>query len=150
MKLRDLLIEKLSETTLFEMAFSRQEAWRRVSGLTRPIASHIVKLLIMPYSGDRQHWKNEIENWLNGEHGLSEIILKPQNRRLALQEYRDWMILQPEVTINDKHFRMYKKQYPDEKIVVSPTIQLDFDHVMEAIVRLLAANEYVDMDEILK
>lgn len=145
-KLKELLAEWLQSTALFEMAYSRQKAWRKVTGLASPLSDHIIKLMVMPNSRDRSHWKKEINEWL---FDLSRIILKPENRRLSLQTYWDWLVDEPEIDAVDT-VRYLKVQYKNEQYIIPPTLQQDFQQTMRLICNLLAANEPIDLDELIK
>ncbi|MGI0076351.1 MAG: hypothetical protein ACREAU_02970 [Nitrosopumilaceae archaeon] len=144
MKLKELLAEWLEQTELFEMAYSRQDAWRIVNGLSYPLAEHIVKILIMPNSEHIIHWKKEIVQWIGK---MQDIILKPQNRRLKFEEYKQWLISQPEYQAKRIADRI-KSQYKNEKITISPTLELDFQHIVLKIVYDLTNDIITDVDEI--
>jgi hypothetical protein len=146
MKLKEVLAEWLERTELFEMAYARRDAWRIVSGLSHPLAEHVVKVLVMPDSGHTVHWKSEIYGWLKT---MRDIILKPQNRRLTFNEYKEWIINQPEPdairAVND-----IRRQYKNEKIAVPVGLEIDFQHYMLRMCTDLANNSLADPDEYFK
>lgn len=55
MKLKEILLDKFIETSLFEMAFDRKRAWQKVSGQSYELTYHILKMIIMP---DAQYWNH--------------------------------------------------------------------------------------------
>lgn len=74
---------------LYAMSLPRAEAKRRITGVAFQIADHIVKLLLIPHSINRNHWLNELDAWyrLCAKAGNN---LKG-NRKLSTQDY--WELL---------------------------------------------------------
>lgn len=145
MKILEKFSEWLENTVIFEMAYSRKKAWETVSHLAGPISLHVIKLLTMPESLDRSHWKKEISNWL---FEIQQIILKPQNKRLTFENYLEWLVKEPEYNAN-MAIEQLKQHYQSEKIVVSPSLQEDFLTVMKIICHNLANNQIIYLDSIL-
>ncbi|MGI0076444.1 MAG: hypothetical protein ACREAU_03455 [Nitrosopumilaceae archaeon] len=143
MKIKELLAFKLEKTTIFEMAFSRRNAWMKITGISYPLSEHVIKLLIFPYSLDRKHWIKEINGWLRP---IQDIILKPQNRRLAFIEYRDWLFDEPELNPADL-IRHIKIDYPEEQLVVPQTINQDFSNIMIRLCNELATDTFEGIEK---
>lgn len=89
MRLRDLLLDILSETALFEMAMYRKEARQTVIALSPTIFEHFIKLFVMSSPNNTQHWINEIYAKFNI---IDDILLKPNSNRLTANEIYKWMI----------------------------------------------------------
>lgn len=126
------LLDKVRMTTLFEMALSRDEAWKKCNGLVDTLTEHLLKVMIMPTSTYVPHWKDEIHSYLLK---LVIIRLKPKNKRLTTETYREWLIEQPdydERSLN-RWVEFIKKKYPKEKIEVPTTLVQDYRRVMEKI-----------------
>jgi hypothetical protein len=78
------LDEVLAGETLLEMAYTQKKAESIITGLEKPINDHLLKLWTMPGSEHTSHWLTELANWIDE---VSEIILKPTNRRPAAEFY---------------------------------------------------------------
>ena len=88
MLLRDLFINWLIETDLFEMAFERKKAIQIVEGHAKEIANHFVKVLTFADKGLQQHWLTELNNFLND---IDDVYVKPNNKRLKPLEYKKYL-----------------------------------------------------------
>ena len=69
--------EILSDKPLFEMSYSRKKAELMVSSLEKPINDHLLKLLVVDDNQNRDHWTNELLEWLDE---VAEIRLKSDNK----------------------------------------------------------------------
>lgn len=123
------------------LAFSRKKAWEKITGVSYPISEHIVKLLIFPNSIDREHWIDEINGWADS---IQDIILKPQNRRLAFIEYRDWLVDEPELNPVVLAQR-FQKRYSKEHFVMPSTLTHDFSNIMIRLSNELATGTFEDI-----
>ncbi len=81
MRLAEILA---SSQPLLEMAYFQKKAESVITGLEKPINDHLLKLWTMPDSEHCEHWLKEAENWIDE---VSEIILKPDNRRPKAEFY---------------------------------------------------------------
>jgi hypothetical protein len=76
---------KIDQT--LEMAYPRKVAQDIIIGLARPMNLHLIKLVGFEFSPElRQHFKNELENWLDE---IQRIRLKPRSRTGSFNFYFD-------------------------------------------------------------
>ncbi len=78
------LAEVLAVQSGLKMAYSQKKAESVITGLEKPINDHLLKLWTMPESEHRDHWLNELANWVDE---VGEIILKPKYRRPTADFY---------------------------------------------------------------
>lgn len=89
MKLFEIMLDKLSETALFEMAFSRKQAKDKVIDLSPQIFEHIIKVLVLDSPDDVPHWLGEIDGWIGS---IQKILLKSNNRRIDKDTLYQWLV----------------------------------------------------------
>lgn len=80
MKLADILIRD----PVLEMAYTQKRAETIITDLEKPVNDHLLKIWTVPESVQRDHWLTELVNWIDE---ISEIILKPSNRRPSADFY---------------------------------------------------------------
>ena len=107
------IINLLNETTLFEMAFERKKAKNTVTSLSFNIIEHLTKIYIFENAVDKNHWMNELNNWLLE---IDRIYLKPKNTKLSKQEIYNWILIDaaPHYSVEflEKTSKRLSKQYP--------------------------------------
>ena len=64
MKIREIFLDFLNKTALFEMAFERKIAIQKARNLQNQIIRHIVKVNMYNKSGYINHWCKKINGWL--------------------------------------------------------------------------------------
>ena len=65
MRIKDLMVDWLSDTELFEMAFARKDAINKVRNVQSQIARHIIKYFYYDVTEEtKKHWVAEIDAWL--------------------------------------------------------------------------------------
>ena len=89
MKLFELFLDKLSNTTLFEMAMERKIAKQKATDLSPQIIDHIIKIFIIDDASLVPHWIIEIDGWLRT---IQKIKLKPSNKRIDFETLYKWMV----------------------------------------------------------
>jgi hypothetical protein len=76
-----MLLSEIMSRPVLEMAYRKEKAEAVITGLEKPINTHLLKLLAVPAGQVRDdnlvHWKGELVNWLDE---VAEIRLKPDNR----------------------------------------------------------------------
>jgi hypothetical protein len=76
-----MLLSEIMSRPVLEMAYRKKKAEAVITGLEKPINTHLLKLLAVPAGQVRadnlEHWKGELVNWLDE---VAEIRLKPDNR----------------------------------------------------------------------
>ena len=63
MKIREVLLDTLIGTRLFEMAFERKLVIDRLMSLQDQINSHAIKIIVWPDAQEVPHWKHELTAW---------------------------------------------------------------------------------------
>lgn len=98
MRIKDLMIDWLSDTELFEMAYQRKKAIEIVSNYQRQIARHIIKYFYYDVSMEtKKHWVAEIDGWLAI---IDEVKLK-NKKRLSGDVYYKLLFDEPLGEITD-------------------------------------------------
>ena len=115
MKIVDLLLDRLTDTALFEMAFSRKKARDKASDLQIPIAKHLIKILMFGNSSIQAHWIKETNTWL---YDIQDMRIKNQNKPLNSKVLFQLLFEEPLGSIEDTQIRMNRahNDYPDETI----------------------------------
>lgn len=145
MKLIDILIDKFRDTTLFEMAYSRERAWKKISGVSYELTYHLVKILTMPESRDQFHWKKEVNTFISS---IDDIYLKPKNKRLHQRYYWEWLVAEPEYRI-DKMVSRIQQDYKGQKIIIPHNLQQDIQHILLRITKDLGEDKFVSIEQYL-
>jgi hypothetical protein len=110
------LIDILNETKLFEMAFERKDALRKLDNLSYEISKHLLKLIIFNDSNNFNHWLGELNGWLNQ---IDSIEIKPNMKKLREEDYLKFLkehYLENEDQVN-KMVQKIKKTYKDEQVI---------------------------------
>ena len=89
MKLAEVILDKIADSQLFEMARSRKDAKTLITGLSAPIITHLVKLFVFNSPENKNHWIKEIDSWLNQ---IDDIYLKPTNKKPDWQTIYNWIV----------------------------------------------------------
>ena len=89
MRLVDIVLDRVGESYIFEMARSRKEAKTLITGLSSPVVQHLIKLFVFNSPVNKAHWIKEINQWLNQ---IDDIYLKPSNKKPDWQTIYNWMV----------------------------------------------------------
>lgn len=89
MKIGEIFLDYISSTKLFEMSRSRQDAKRIITSLSPQIFDHLIKLFVFNSPENKQHWIQEIDNWLAQ---IDDVYLKPSNKKPEWQTIYNWII----------------------------------------------------------
>lgn len=92
MKLKDLLIDSLNSTRLFEMAYERKKALQHISSLQRTVVVHFVKYFGLDSPQNKNHWLSELNAYF---YDLNDLELKPNSRRLGKHDYMNILWEEP-------------------------------------------------------
>jgi hypothetical protein len=65
MRISEVILDKLNETALFEMAFDRKEAIKKFQNLDYQIQRHLIKITAFKDGLNYQHHCGEINGWLD-------------------------------------------------------------------------------------
>lgn len=71
------------------MSKSRKDAKNNITALSPQIFNHLLKLFVFNDPQNKNHWINEIDNWLNQ---IDEIYLKPTNKKPDWQTIYNWLV----------------------------------------------------------
>ncbi len=71
MKIYEIVIDWLIETSLFEMAFARRAIIERLRSYQSQINRHALKIIAWPDSRDVPHWRHELTVWGNDFAGMT-------------------------------------------------------------------------------
>jgi hypothetical protein len=105
MKIRDLIIDRLSETAIFEMAFRRKIAIDKARSLQNQIARHLIKLEMYASSSQINHWRTELNGWL---HDIQDNELKHTGKPLDKETLFNILFDEPLGAISDVQSKMNK------------------------------------------
>lgn len=98
MRIKDLMVDWLSDTELFEMAFARKDAINKVRNVQSQIARHIIKYFYYDVTEDtKKHWASEINSWLNL---IDELELK-NKKKLSGEIYYKLLFSEPLETTSE-------------------------------------------------
>jgi hypothetical protein len=117
MRIRDIILDVIIGTRLFEMAFKRKNAIDKVRAYQSTLISHLIKILIFEKSENRNHWCNEVNSYLDG---IQDIKLKGTNQPLESSMLFELMFNEPigHLSTVDKMIiriqRQYQSDYPSE------------------------------------
>lgn len=89
MKICELLLDKLNNTKLFEMAHDRQKAKDIVTDLSPQIFDHLLKIFIFESPDTINHWQQEINGFLNK---INRIYLKPNKSKPDASTLYTWIV----------------------------------------------------------
>jgi len=112
MKIRELLINGLMSTTIFEMAFTKKVAIDHARSLQFEIADHLVKMVMYNRSPNIKHWAAEVNSWLDK---IQRRRLKGTNKPLDSKLLFDLLYDEPLGTLDDVQTSMNQnfRDYPD-------------------------------------
>jgi hypothetical protein len=134
MKIFDIILDRLNETTLFEMARSRAQAKDMVTDLSSEIVDHLIKLFVFNSPQDKQGWITEINAWLDR---IDNIYLKPNAKKIDSTTLYNWLVFDssPHYSGNYVSSRVKKLLATTYKNV--SVYDYDSNHVMQQILNVL-------------
>jgi len=92
-EITNYLLDRVCNTTLFEMAHERKLALDTVRAVTNQIIFHLIYLYLYPESSAKNHWKTELNAFLNK---IDNLWLKPNGRKkLSGKDYYDKLFSEP-------------------------------------------------------
>jgi hypothetical protein len=124
MRILELLGEKISRSSIFEMAFDRKDTEARITALSEPITEHLIKVLKWADDINKQKHLGDIDSWL---YKVQRFKLR-KNRKPSNHEYFEWLftdVVQDETTLS----RWIKGMYQYHNL---PTLRTD-DEVYQII-----------------
>jgi hypothetical protein len=114
MRIYEILIDKLIETSLFEMAFDRKTAKNKITDLSPLIFEHLLKLFVFNYPQGRDHWITELNGWFKS---INKIYLKSTNKKPSGTDIYTWLIFEsaPHYDVNYLEDQVQIMIYEDYK-----------------------------------
>jgi hypothetical protein len=115
MRLREVVLDYLSETKLFEMAFERKVAVNKARNLQNQISRHLIKVYMYRDSEYVNHWCNELNTWLND---IQDNIIRGTKRPLDFDTLMKILFVEPLESIAEVQNLMNRvhREYKDLKI----------------------------------
>lgn len=134
MKLFELFLDRLNETTLFEMAKSRKDAKNLITSLSPQIVKHLVKLFVFNSPENKNHWISEIDNWVLE---IDDIYLKPSNKKLDWQTIYNWMIFDSSPYYSASYINGIVNRWKKTQYVDVQMYDYDAEIVLNQILRII-------------
>ena len=130
----DVILDRLNETVLFEMARSRAQAKDIVTDLGAEIVDHLIKLFVFNSPQNKHGWITEINAWLDK---IDKIYLKPKAKKIDSATLYNWLVFDssPHYSGNYIGNRVKKMLATSYKNV--PVYDFNPDHVMQQILIIL-------------
>jgi len=88
MQIKDIILDAIRHSRLYEMARNREDALNKLSQLDHNIDEHLLKILIYGKCQSYNHWCKELNNWLRE---VNSIKVKPSKKRLSLETLRQYL-----------------------------------------------------------
>jgi len=134
MRITEIILDKLANTKLFEMARSRKDAKDIVTSLSPQIFVHLLKLFVFDSKENKNHWVIEIDGWLNQ---IDNIYLKPSNKKPDWQTIYNWLIFDSSPYYNSEFLNgcVRKMKLTNYKNVVE--YDYDADVVLNQILKII-------------
>ena len=123
MRIREILLDYIGETKLFEMAFERKIAINKARNLQNQISRHLIKLFMFQDSEYVNHWSNELNTWLND---IQDNIIKGTHRPLDTRTLMKILFVEPMESVDEvqnlmnrvyREYKTLKIDQPDAGIV---------------------------------
>ncbi len=133
MKVWEIISEKLADSFLFEMAFSRKEVESKITNESYQIIIHLIKILKWQDELNYQKHIGDVNSWL---YKIQAYYIKG-NKKPTQTDYYKWMFL--DVAQNEKTISRYIKGL--HKYHHLPVIRTD-DEVFDSIKGILYQISY--------
>ena len=134
MRLYEFFIDKISQTTIFEMARSRKDAKDAITALSPQIVHHLIKLFVFNDTRNRNHWIGEINNWLNQ---VDDIYLKPSNKKPDWQTLYNWTVFDSSPHYSPDYINLRVKKWMASEYKNAKLHDYDSEFVLNAILSIL-------------
>lgn len=134
MKLLEIFLDKISNTTLFEMAMERKLAKSMVVDLSPQIIKHMIKLFVINDPNSMRHWIIEIDGWL---HKIQDIQLKPNMKSVDKYTLYQWLIHDSAPHYDSEFVDKTVRRFKQREYSGAVFHQFDSDYVIEKITSIL-------------
>lgn len=154
MRLRELLLNGIMNTRLFEMAFDRQTAKNKVTSLSPLIFDHLLKLWVLNSPQTANHWYSEIDSWLNQ---IDNIYLKSSKKKPSKQDLYNWLIFDSAPHYSEEYMNHVITKWKRKEYATVPLRDFDTDVVLNQILSVIdkicmdiSNNNFTTIDDYLK
>lgn len=134
MRIFDIIIDKLNETALFEMARNRAEAKSIVTNLSPEIFDHLLKLFVFSSPENKQGWIKELNAWLNK---IDKIYLKPGSKKLDTQTLYNWLVFDSSPHYSENYVNSVVRKLKATNFKNVPIYDYDSTQVLNQILKIL-------------
>lgn len=136
MKITEIAIHLMMKTSIFEMAFARAEAIKKVSELQFEIAEHLIKVFMYSESEFVNHWCNELNSWLRK---VQRYKPKSSKKPLPYEVLRKILWEQPLESIDEVQSIMNEVSYDYQNVKINePDAQVVHKHVEDVLSKICA------------
>lgn len=130
MRWYEFMLDKFSQTKLFEMAMSRDKAKNSVISYSPQIIRHLIKIFVFEAPESSSHWASEINSWLLE---IDDITLKPNNRKIDKQTLYQWLIYDSAPTYNAAYVVKWSTNFKDNGYATLPMREFDPEEIINQI-----------------
>lgn len=134
MKVTDIILDYISELTIFEMARSRQDAKRIVTDLSPQIVLHLIKLFVFNSPQNKQHWINEVNTWFGK---IDDIYLKPSNKKPDWQTVYNWIVFDSSPHYDSNYIDSKVKKMINAEYSTNQLYDYDAESVLNQILKIV-------------
>lgn len=141
-RLIDYILEQLSETIIFEMAYDRKELKKRVEGLLNQIIENwcLVRYCSL-YDKDninKNHWRKELQNHL---FNIFEMNIKGGNYYSKYNLISEIIFDKREITTSNKISLIIRNKFRKEGIAIENDISEECLENLKSIIELISNKE---------
>ena len=142
MKLIDYILEQLSETAIFEMAYDRKELKKRVEGILKQIIENwcLVRYCTL-YDKDninKNHWRKELQTHL---FNIFEMNIKGGNYSSKYNLISEIVFDKREITTSNKVSLIIRNKFRNEGIAIKNEISEECLENLKVIIELISNKE---------
>jgi hypothetical protein len=117
MKITEIILDKIADSWLYEMAMYQREAKTFVQSLSPRIVQHLVKILVTESKTNHRKWAKEINMWLRD---IQEIHLKPSGKTVSADTIFRWLTTDAPHQYDEMYVQRFVKtlarDYPNDPL----------------------------------
>ena len=130
----DIILDRLNETTLFEMAHSRREVRQKVTDLSPQIFDNLVKLFVFDSPQNAPHWRSEIDTWLDQ---IDSLYLTPDKKKPSKNDLYTWIIFDSAPHYSEEFLRLRIRKWQATTYKNMPLHEFDAEYVLNKILSII-------------
>jgi hypothetical protein len=134
MKIFDVILDRLNETALFEMAYNRRKAQDMVTDLSPEIFDHLLKMFVFSSPENKQGWIGELNAWLSK---INKIYLKPYSKKLDANTLYNWLIFDSAPHYSEQYVNSVIRKLQATTFKNIPVYDYDSTQVLNEILKIL-------------